>query len=176
MLGECLGRARWRHRHLLLPQEIPGKLVEADGSNESYHRKNRPESDLNTWVFWSFAEETHFLLPELKRKRPRLIESQDARRSALPRKLLTTSLRCDSTRGNGSNGPPWECADAARLDHREPYVGYWDGMDAEQTIAEIECLERIFAVPDIRPLGPSDLAAANRRHDEMLAQSPDQQC
>jgi hypothetical protein len=45
-------------------------------------------------------------------------------------------------------------------------------MDAEQTIAEIECLERIFAVPDIRPLGPSDLAAANRRHDEMLAQSP----
>src|ERR1700723_3133466 len=45
-------------------------------------------------------------------------------------------------------------------------------MDAGQTIAEIEYLERIFAVPDIRPLGPSDLAAANRRHDEMLAQSP----
>jgi hypothetical protein len=49
-------------------------------------------------------------------------------------------------------------------------------MDAEQTIAEIECLERIFAVPDIRPLGPSDLAAANRRHDEMLAANSDQQC
>jgi hypothetical protein len=45
-------------------------------------------------------------------------------------------------------------------------------MDAEQTIAEIERLERIFAVPDNRPLSPSDLAAANRRHDEMLAHSP----
>ena len=45
-------------------------------------------------------------------------------------------------------------------------------MDAEQTIAEIERLERIFAVPDTRPLSPSDLSAANRRHDEMLAHSP----
>jgi hypothetical protein len=45
-------------------------------------------------------------------------------------------------------------------------------MDAEQTIAEIERLERIFADPDTRPLGPSDFAAANRRHDEMLAHSP----
>ena len=40
-------------------------------------------------------------------------------------------------------------------------------MDAEQTIAEIECLERIFAVPDTRPLSASDLTAANRRHDDM---------
>src|ERR1019366_1120469 len=39
-------------------------------------------------------------------------------------------------------------------------------MDAEQSIAEIERLERIFAVPDSRPLSASDLAAANRRHDE----------
>jgi len=45
-------------------------------------------------------------------------------------------------------------------------------MDAEQTIAEVERLERIFALPDTRPLSPSDLAAANRRHDEMLAHSP----
>ena len=45
-------------------------------------------------------------------------------------------------------------------------------MDAEQTIAEIEWLERIFAVPDIRPLSASDISAANRRHDEMLAHSP----
>jgi len=45
-------------------------------------------------------------------------------------------------------------------------------MDAEQTIADIERLERIFAAPDTRPLAPSDLAAANRRHDEMLAHSP----
>jgi hypothetical protein len=33
-------------------------------------------------------------------------------------------------------------------------------MDAEQTIAEIECLERIFAEPDARPLSRSDLAAS----------------
>ena len=45
-------------------------------------------------------------------------------------------------------------------------------MDAEQTIAQIERLERIFAVPDTRPLSASDLAAANRRHDENLAHSP----
>jgi hypothetical protein len=45
-------------------------------------------------------------------------------------------------------------------------------MDAEQTIAEIEWLDRIFAVPDTRPLTPSDLSAANRRHDENLAHSP----
>jgi hypothetical protein len=45
-------------------------------------------------------------------------------------------------------------------------------MDTEQAIAEIERLERIFAVPDTRPLSQSDLAAANRRHDEMLAHSP----
>ncbi len=45
-------------------------------------------------------------------------------------------------------------------------------MDAEQTIAEIERLERIFAAPDTRPLSASDLTAANRRHDENLAHSP----
>ena len=45
-------------------------------------------------------------------------------------------------------------------------------MDAEQTIAEIELLERIFAAPDTRPMSVSDLAAANRKHDERLAQSP----
>jgi hypothetical protein len=47
-----------------------------------------------------------------------------------------------------------------------------DGMDAEQTIDEIERLERLFSEPDNRPLSPSDLAAANRRHDKMLAHSP----
>ena len=45
-------------------------------------------------------------------------------------------------------------------------------MDTEQTIAEIEWLERTFAVPDTRPLRPSDLSAANRRHDEGNAHSP----
>jgi hypothetical protein len=42
-------------------------------------------------------------------------------------------------------------------------------MDAEQAIAAIERLERIFAGPDTRPLNAS---AANRGHDEMLASSP----
>ena len=45
-------------------------------------------------------------------------------------------------------------------------------MDIEQTIADIERLERMLAVPDTRPLSASDLAAANRRHDAMLARSP----
>jgi hypothetical protein len=45
-------------------------------------------------------------------------------------------------------------------------------MNAEQRIAEIEWLERIFAEPDARPLSASDLAAANRRHDDKLANSP----
>jgi hypothetical protein len=45
-------------------------------------------------------------------------------------------------------------------------------MDIERVITEIESLERIFAVPDTRPLSASDLSAANRRHDEKLANSP----
>jgi hypothetical protein len=50
------------------------------------------------------------------------------------------------------------------------YTG--EGMDVEQIIAEIESLERAFAVPDPRPLSVSDISAANRRHDEKLAGSP----
>lgn len=45
-------------------------------------------------------------------------------------------------------------------------------MDTERTIAEIEDLQRIFALPDTRPMNANDLAAANRRHDEKLANSP----
>jgi hypothetical protein len=45
-------------------------------------------------------------------------------------------------------------------------------MDAEQSIAEIEWPERIFAVPDTRPIDASDLSAVNRRHDEKQANSP----
>jgi len=45
-------------------------------------------------------------------------------------------------------------------------------MDVNRIITEIEQLERLYAAPDIRPLNPSDLAAANRRHDEALAHSP----
>ena len=45
-------------------------------------------------------------------------------------------------------------------------------MDAEQTIAEIERLERLFEVPDTRPLSASDLEALNGIHDARLAHSP----
>ena len=45
-------------------------------------------------------------------------------------------------------------------------------MDVERTIADIEWLEEIASLPDIRPLTASDVAAANRRHDEALANSP----
>jgi hypothetical protein len=45
-------------------------------------------------------------------------------------------------------------------------------MDIERTIDDIEQLEEMFETPDIRPLSVSDLLAANRRHDEMLAHSP----
>ena len=59
-----------------------------------------------------------------------------------------------------------------RVDRSLTYVGYWRAMDAEQTITEIECLERMLALPDARPLTSGDLAAANRRHDEKQAHSP----
>jgi len=45
-------------------------------------------------------------------------------------------------------------------------------MNPERTIAEIEWLERIFSVPDTRPLRPRELAAANQRHDQANANSP----
>jgi len=45
-------------------------------------------------------------------------------------------------------------------------------MDVERTIQEIEQLQEMFEAPDTRPLSSSDVEAANRRHDEMLAHSP----
>jgi hypothetical protein len=45
-------------------------------------------------------------------------------------------------------------------------------MDAEKIIAEIETLERIFALADPRPLRPADIAEINQRHDEKLARNP----
>jgi len=45
-------------------------------------------------------------------------------------------------------------------------------MDVEHIINEIEQLQEMFEAPDIRPLSASDISAANRRHDEMLARSP----
>ena len=45
-------------------------------------------------------------------------------------------------------------------------------MDVERIIDDIEQLQEMFEAPDIRPLSASDISAANRRHDEMLANSP----
>lgn len=45
-------------------------------------------------------------------------------------------------------------------------------MDVERIIDEIEQLQEMFEAPDIRPLSPSDISAANRQHDEKLASSP----
>jgi phosphatidylserine/phosphatidylglycerophosphate/cardiolipin synthase-like enzyme len=42
-------------------------------------------------------------------------------------------------------------------------------MDAEKTIAEIELLERIYALADSRPLRMADWKAANKKHDETYA-------
>lgn len=47
-----------------------------------------------------------------------------------------------------------------------------DEMDAERIIAEIESLERIYKLRDTRPLQAPDIAAANQRHDQSLANSP----
>ena len=43
-------------------------------------------------------------------------------------------------------------------------------MDVERIIGDIEQLQEMFEAPDIRPLSASDISAANRRHDEKLAQ------
>jgi len=47
-----------------------------------------------------------------------------------------------------------------------------EAMDIERVINEIEQLEEMFEAADIRPFTESDISAANRRHDAMLAQSP----
>ena len=45
-------------------------------------------------------------------------------------------------------------------------------MDIEQTISDIERLERILEMPDPRPLTSNDVLAANQKHDAKLANSP----
>jgi hypothetical protein len=45
-------------------------------------------------------------------------------------------------------------------------------MDPEKTITEIELLERIFALPDARPMSVADREAANRNHDQRCATNP----
>lgn len=45
-------------------------------------------------------------------------------------------------------------------------------MDIEKIIGEIEWLERIYDLPDKRPLVLADREAANRKHDEVYAENP----
>ena len=45
-------------------------------------------------------------------------------------------------------------------------------MDVERIIDEIEQIQEMFEAPDSRPLSAADISSANRRHDEMLADSP----
>ncbi len=45
-------------------------------------------------------------------------------------------------------------------------------MDAERIISEIETLERMFALPDPRPLAATQLPAINQWHDERLSRNP----
>jgi hypothetical protein len=40
-------------------------------------------------------------------------------------------------------------------------------MDVERIIDDIEQLQEMFEAPDIRPLSPNDISAANRRHDDI---------
>ena len=63
-------------------------------------------------------------------------------------------------------------ATCRKFDDCPAHVGYWDGMDVERIIDDIEQLQEMFEAPDIRPLSASDISAANRRHDDMLAHSP----
>jgi len=45
-------------------------------------------------------------------------------------------------------------------------------MDLERIIDDIEQLQEMFEVPDIRPLSAATSLLQNRRHDETLAHSP----
>ncbi len=55
---------------------------------------------------------------------------------------------------------------------RESWFAILLRMDVERIIDDIQQLEEMFEAADIRPLNESDISAANRRHDEMLAHSP----
>ena len=60
----------------------------------------------------------------------------------------------------------------ARSSRVEKSSAILSGMDVERVIDEIQQLEEMFEAPDIRPFNASHIAAANRKHDERLAQSP----
>ena len=60
----------------------------------------------------------------------------------------------------------------ARRSQVEKSSAILSGMDVERVIDEIQQLEEMFEAPDIRPFNASHISAANRKHDERLAQSP----
>jgi hypothetical protein len=45
-------------------------------------------------------------------------------------------------------------------------------MDIEKSITDILLLERIYSLPDRRPLTVADREAANQKHDDTLAENP----
>jgi hypothetical protein len=51
-------------------------------------------------------------------------------------------------------------------------IKYLNRMDADRNIYEIEWLERIYELPDARPLKLADREAANQKHDEVNAENP----
>jgi hypothetical protein len=72
--------------------------------NPACGRKGRWKSDSIGWGTDQVGQDARSNR-QRKRKRPRLSESWDTRRTALPRSLLTTSLTAGMVRGNGSDGP-----------------------------------------------------------------------
>ncbi|MFB3916367.1 MAG: hypothetical protein ACE14M_06540 [Terriglobales bacterium] len=47
-----------------------------------------------------------------------------------------------------------------------------ESVDIEKTIADIEWLERLYSLPDGRPLQLADREAANQEHDRNCADNP----
>jgi len=65
-----------------------------------------------------------------------------------------------------------QCSECPSFGWLESWFAILSRMDVNRIIDDIEQLEEMFEAPDIRPLNASDVSAANRRHDETLANSP----
>ena len=62
-------------------------------------------------------------------------------------------------------------AHASKAKGAKPIKLYWR-VDIERIISDIESLEEMYDMPDIRPLNAADILAANQRHDKKQANSP----
>jgi hypothetical protein len=58
------------------------------------------------------------------------------------------------------------------FDHRTFAMDDRDGWILNGPLPKSSSWRRIFAAADTRPLTPSDISAANRKHDQILAHSP----